>query len=244
MSLLFSNNEIISRVTKKFFEENLKPYKGIRFSYMIMNKKNPSEVIITTNYPDEWVNIYKENNYQQIDPVVFAAFNKIAPFSWEESLILNTKIQLSKIFNLSKKYNITHGYTFVLHDNSNNLVTLSIIMNGPDVENMKDTIENEKDTLQMLLITAYEKTISLCEEIAQNNEEKTLNDKIMFSPRENDILYWASMGKTYQEVALILGIKTSTVKFHIGNVIKKLGVLNAKHAIRLGVELHLIKPVH
>uniref|UniRef100_UPI00384ACE79 helix-turn-helix transcriptional regulator n=1 Tax=Brenneria izbisi TaxID=2939450 RepID=UPI00384ACE79 len=65
----------------------------------------------------------------------------------------------------------------------------------------------------------------------------------MFSHRENEILYWASMGKTYPEIAMILDIKISTVKFHIGNVVKKLGVLNAKHAIRLGVELQLIKPV-
>ncbi|WP_222409740.1 LuxR C-terminal-related transcriptional regulator, partial [Yersinia aldovae] len=42
--------------------------------------------------------------------------------------------------------------------------------------------------------------------------------------------------------SIILGIKRSTVKFHIGNVVRKLGVLNAKHAIRLGIELQLIKP--
>ena len=51
------------------------------------------------------------------------------------------------------------------------------------------------------------------------------------------------MGKTYQEIALILGIKLSTVKFHIGNAVKKLGVTNARHAIRLGIELQLIRPV-
>jgi len=68
-------------------------------------------------------------------------------------------------------------------------------------------------------------------------------DKEIFSKRENEIIYWASMGKTYQEIALILGIKLSTVKFHIGNAVKKLGVTNAKHAIRLGIELQLIRPV-
>ncbi|HDL8001096.1 TPA: helix-turn-helix transcriptional regulator, partial [Yersinia enterocolitica] len=54
---------------------------------------------------------------------------------------------------------------------------------------------------------------------------------------------WASVGKTYAEISIILGIKRSTVKFHIGNVVRKLGVLNAKHAIRLGIELKLIKPI-
>lgn len=35
----------------------------------------------------------------------------------------------------------------------------------------------------------------------------------------------------------------TTVKYHIGNVVRKMGVANVKHAIRMGVELQLIRPV-
>ncbi|GKW41673.1 LuxR family transcriptional regulator [Pectobacterium parvum] len=241
MSPLFSSSEIISRVIKGHFNENLEHYDGIKFSFMVLNKKNPSEMIIISSYPDEWVNLYKENKYQHIDPVVLASFNKISPFSWEKSLVINTRLQLAKIFDLSKKYNIINGYTFVLHDHGDNLAMLSIIVDSSYPDDVDTFIEEKKDTFQMLLINAYEKIISLCREMIGN--KKKLNNKEIFSQRENEILYWASMGKTYLEVAIILGIKTSTVKFHIGNVVKKLGVLNAKHAIRLGVELQLIKPV-
>lgn len=48
------------------------------------------------------------------------------------------------------------------------------------------------------------------------------------------------MGKTYGEIAAIAGISMSTVKFHMGNIVSKLGVSNARQAIRLGVELELI----
>ncbi|GKW04636.1 N-acylhomoserine lactone-dependent transcriptional regulator ExpR [Pectobacterium carotovorum subsp. carotovorum] len=241
MSPLFSSSEIISRVIKGHFNENLDHYDGIKFSFMVLNKKNPSEMIIISSYPDEWVNLYKENKYQHIDPVVLASFNKISPFSWEKSLVINTRLQLAKIFDLSKKYNIINGYTFVLHDHGDNLAMLSIIVDSSYPDDIDTFIEEKKDTFQMLLIDAYEKIISLCREMIES--KKQLNNKEIFSQRENEILYWASMGKTYLEVAIILGIKTSTVKFHIGNVVKKLGVLNAKHAIRLGVELQLIKPV-
>ncbi|HHQ6545834.1 helix-turn-helix domain-containing protein [Serratia fonticola] len=40
--------------------------------------------------------------------------------------------------------------------------------------------------------------------------------------------------ETYQEIAIILDVKARTIKFHIGNIVKKMGVTNAKHAIRLG----------
>ena len=64
----------------------------------------------------------------------------------------------------------------------------------------------------------------------------------IFTIRENEVLYWASMGKTYAEIATIIGVSVSTIKFHMGNVVAKLGVSNARQAIRLGVELELIIP--
>ncbi|HEI8868613.1 LuxR family transcriptional regulator [Serratia sp. AKBS12] len=243
MAILFSNNDIINDTIKNYLDRKLKVYGDIKYSYLILNKKNPAEINIISNYPDEWVNIYKENNYQHIDPVVVIAFNKIAPFSWDENLAINSSLKLSKIFNLSRKYNIINGFTFVLHDPNNNLAMLSIMLDEEKSNEIEENIESNKEKLQMLLISAHDKLISLYREMSQNKDEKIYNDKEIFSHRENEILYWASMGKTYQEIALILGIKTGTVKFHIGNVVKKLGVLNAKHAIRLGIELQLIKPV-
>ncbi|HGJ5915432.1 LuxR C-terminal-related transcriptional regulator, partial [Arsenophonus nasoniae] len=45
------------------------------------------------------------------------------------------------------------------------------------------------------------------------------------------------------EISVILGIKECTVKFHIGNVVRKLDVCSAKQAIRASVELELTKSV-
>ncbi len=64
-----------------------------------------------------------------------------------------------------------------------------------------------------------------------------------FSKRENEVIYWVSMGKTYPEIAMILGIKIVTVKFHIGNILKKIGVYSVKQAIKICVERNLIEPV-
>lgn len=51
------------------------------------------------------------------------------------------------------------------------------------------------------------------------------------------------MGKTYSEISIIIGIKTGTIKFHMSNVVKKLGVCNAKQAIRISTELKLVESV-
>jgi LuxR family quorum-sensing system transcriptional regulator ExpR len=65
----------------------------------------------------------------------------------------------------------------------------------------------------------------------------------VFSKRENEVLYFASLGKTYQEIGILLNIKLSTVKFHSGNALRKLGVTNIRQGIRIASELQLIKPV-
>ncbi|MBO8132851.1 helix-turn-helix transcriptional regulator [Dickeya fangzhongdai] len=243
MSISFSNVDFINSTIQTYLNRKLKSYGDPKYAYLIMNKKKPTDVVIISNYPTEWVDIYRNNNYQHIDPVILTAINKISPFSWDDDLVISSKLKFSRIFNLSKEYDIVNGYTFVLHDPGNNLAALSFMIEEHRSEELEEIIQNNKDKLQMLLISAHEKLTSLYREMSRNRNNSKSQEADLFSQRENEILYWASMGKTYQEIALILGITTSTVKFHIGNVVKKLGVLNAKHAIRLGVEMNLIKPV-
>ncbi|WP_145509782.1 helix-turn-helix transcriptional regulator, partial [Yersinia rochesterensis] len=85
---------------------------------------------------------------------------------------------------------------------------------------------------------------SLYNDVNSTNYFYKMNKNEIFSKRENEIIYWASVGKSYQEIALILGIQPTTVKHHMGRAVRKLGVTNAKHAISLAVELQLIKPVY
>lgn len=242
MPSLFSNNEIIFTTINDYLNRELATYSGIKYAYMIMNKKDPTEVVIISNYPQEWVETYKNNNYQHIDPVILTALNKISPFSWDDDFVISSRQKLSRIFNLSKQYDIVDGYTFVLHDQNSNLVTLSLMEDQGESGSLENIIGDNKEKIQMLLISVHDKTTSMYKEVIQNEKTSTLTKKDLFSKRESEILYWASIGKTYIEIAVILGIKISTVKFHMGNVVKKLGVLNAKHAIRLGVELKLINP--
>ncbi|GAB7204274.1 hypothetical protein OS21_07630 [Dickeya oryzae] len=149
MSISFSNVDFINSTIQNYLNRKLKSYGDLKYAYLIMNKKKPTDVVIISNYPSEWVEIYRSNNYQHIDPVILTAINKISPFSWDDDLVISSKLKFSRIFNLSKEYDIVNGYTFVLHDPGNNLATLSFMFE-----------ENRSGEL---------------EEIVQNNKEKTAN---------------------------------------------------------------------
>ena len=130
-------------------------------------------MVIISNYPSEWVDIYKENNFQQIDPVVIASFTRIAPFSWDENITINSELNFSKIFNLSKNYKIVNGHTFILHDYYNNLALLSILMNENGVNETEAIVKDNEDKLQMLLIKVHDKIVTLYKELDSNTAAKS-----------------------------------------------------------------------
>ncbi|NMP28228.1 LuxR family transcriptional regulator [Rahnella sp. SAP-1] len=237
---MYFNNDLINNVVKNSLEKDLLSYGKISYTYAVMNKKNPSDFFALSNYPDEWIDIYIQNDYQYIDPVMITSLRNVLPFFWNEEIMSKASLKLTKVISIGRKYNIIGGYTFILHDNNHNLATLSILVDSIEDGGILKIIVDNKDKIQMILMTIHDMLISLYGEIEHNS---TLKEKGLLSQRENEIFYWASMGKSYHEIAIILGITQSTVKFHMGNVVKKLGVLNAKQAIRLGTELQLIRPL-
>jgi DNA-binding CsgD family transcriptional regulator len=46
------------------------------------------------------------------------------------------------------------------------------------------------------------------------------------TPQEVQVLYWLGMGKTNEQIGLILNRKTNTIKKHVQSILEKLGVEN------------------
>lgn len=244
MFSVLGDNRILLETFKCFIERKLGSYKELKYAYTALNKKDPSDVLIVSNYPDEWVKLYRENNFHRIDPVIFTAYRRASPFLWDENIALIADLKFNKIFQLSRKYNILSGYTFVLHDHANNLVLLSLIIDG-DINNCEKHMRSELNNLQMLLIEINEQMHKLSEVVISGGTQRRNQPKNgVFTERENEVMYWISKGKSYADIASIIDISLSTVKFHVKNVVKKLGVNNARQAIALSVELSLITTIY
>ncbi len=56
------------------------------------------------------------------------------------------------------------------------------------------------------------------------------------SPREKEVLKWLKMGKTSWDIAQILRISERTVNYHVGNIMKKLGVVSRMQAVSVAAE--------
>lgn len=60
------------------------------------------------------------------------------------------------------------------------------------------------------------------------------------SPREQEVLGLMAQGKTYEGIALALSISASTVRFHVSNIIEKLGADNRAGAIVMATRYGLV----
>ncbi|MGH1593869.1 helix-turn-helix transcriptional regulator [Yersinia proxima] len=243
MTKLFFKNELINTTIKKQLERKLDKYNNIKYAYAIMNKRNPADFTVISNRI-RWFEFYTKNNFQFIDPVILTASHRVTPFSWDENIIINSGFKLPKIFDMAKEYDVINGYTFVLHDQNHNLIVLSLMTDKDCDKDIEEIIDRDKGNIQLLLMITHEKLTTLYKDLNSTSDFYNMNRNEIFSKRENEIIYWASVGKSYQEIALILGIQSTTVKHHMGKVVKKLGVTNAKHAIGLAVELQLIRPIY
>ncbi|WP_380178100.1 LuxR family transcriptional regulator [Kalamiella sp. sgz302252] len=232
----------LGAILKEYLKTALEEFGDLTWAYVVLHKKNMSNIFHVTNYPDEWVRHYQDNSLQYTDPVVITALNRLTPFSWDEKIKIGKDFDLSEIFLKAKKHGVINGYTFVLHDYKNNLATLSFIIDPEKKDQIEKCFTENKGKIDLLLAMVHEKYLALM--LLSDEVDKTNANSNLFTERENEILYWASIGKTYPEIGIILGLKTTTVKFHMTNIVKKLGVTNARHAVRLGVELQLVKPVN
>ncbi|ADU71885.1 LuxR family transcriptional regulator [Pantoea sp. At-9b] len=232
----YSDSEKNDQV-KISIERNIKKYADVNYAYAVMNKRNTDDIMVISDIPDYFESVYLKNRYQSIDPIIINALNRVSPVIWDETLIVNSQWTIRKITDsLRPDYNIVSGHTFVLHDQNNYLAVLSLYVNKFLEPEIDDKVKKHRNDLQGVLIDTHEMLLHLYHE---ENVRTSRHDDTL-SARENEILYWSSTGKTYPEIARMLDITVSTVKFHMGKIVKKLGVNNAKHAISLAIELNII----
>lgn len=233
MNSYFSDSEKNSYI-KENLERRIEKFGKISHAYAVMDKKNTDNILVINNISEEFSNEYLENKYQNIDPVVITALNSVTSFVWDANLKINSHWPMDKVF-IWKSYSFLCGHTFVLHDYNNNMATLSLYYDKYLMADIGELIEEHKNDFQGILLDTH----AMLLQVYKKSEDATSPNTVL-SSREAEILYWSSTGKTYAEVAEILQLTVSTIKFHMGKTVKKLGVKNAKHAISLANELNLI----
>lgn len=199
------------------------------FSYVYVGylPAEVDKVVILGNYPQVWVKHYESRALFRHDPIINYSSTTSAAFFWDEAVEGNSSSK--RIFDMSAEYGIEQGFTIPVHEPGCAFGSMHLAASKDDLEFHK-------------IVNRYFNLISAVSYIAhQHRPVSTRLDLCQsLTKREVECLHWVAIGKSYGEVALILGISERTVKFHAQNIINKMEAVNIKQAMTKAIRMNLI----
>lgn len=221
------NSDLNSVILESQHRYGLKNIAYLGYNFGDLSKLEPFSLV---TYSQNWVNHYRAKNYVEVDPVLKEVRKSIFPVDWRNIEIKTKKAKT--FFNEAFEAGVgRYGLSIPVQGRNNDYSVLSITFDESlcDWNFFKNCYVRDFQILALY----FHKTI-----LDINNIKPPSFD---LSGREIEVLYWSACGKSGDEVAIILGISKSTVRFHVANIMTKLNAVNMTHAVGKGVFHGLIK---
>lgn len=191
----------------------------------------PKEHFFALTYQDDWVRHYQDQDFFSIDPVLKAGAQSLLPVDWDVLDRRAPKVQ--QMFGEAQDFDVGHkGLTFPIRGVNGETALLSIT---------SDFSDREWSQTKSIYIRDFQVIANFIHEMIIRTEGGgRLCPKL--SPREIECLRWASEGKTYEDIAVLIGIRTGTVKTYMEMSRRKLNALNTTHTVARAISFKLIDP--
>jgi len=179
-------------------------------------------------YSREWQHRYFMKQYVRVDPVIVHGVHAVMPFDWED---LEVPPEASAFFADALNHGVgLRGVSIPVRNRRNScaLVSLSSDMDKEEWERFK-----RDNMVKLQLLSA------LIDSAAAMNS-KLPAAPVKLSKREEQCLLWAARGRTYQEIADVLGISFGSVKTHLDTGRHKLHCLNLTHAVAVAIATEVL----
>jgi DNA-binding CsgD family transcriptional regulator len=188
--------------------------------------------IFHATYPKSWIDRYVEQNYVEGDPTVATTLKSTLPIDWSE--LPSTDKEIRRFLHEARDFGIgSRGISVPIRGrrSEKGLFTLVGDINEAEWEFYKKRFMPDFITIGVYIHCMFMKNF-----IPRSND-----DYIKLSPRETLCLEWASNGKTFNDIADIIGISNHTVRIHLDAAREKLKCLNITHAVARAIKLELIR---
>jgi len=178
-----------------------------------------SRQLINYGYSEEWIELYFRRSFQLQDPVLLQAQCQDQAFVWQDSFGRSQQ-PTAEFHKLSRGFLGSNGLACAVNGRGNKGSTLISMV-------LPDSLPAEE------YVGALDYLVPHLHEIF--NRPGELNRCSLMAPdisrRELEVLQWAKEGKSNWDISHILSISERTVKFHFGNIFRKLDVINRSQAI-------------
>lgn len=184
--------------------------------------------VLLDAWPREWSERYFTNGYLYRDPTIRLVKRINAPFLWSElGDLCELDSRARRVMDEAGEFRLKEGLTFAFSTVERRPVGFSLA--GEKL----DTDPSERAALEFIAVYALGCAIVL----AEGNRSRA---PVHLSPRQHDVLRWASEGLTVNQIADRLGISDHTADTHLRMVRERFGVTSTVQAVAEALRLGLI----
>jgi DNA-binding CsgD family transcriptional regulator len=188
-----------------------------------------SQLTAVVTYPWNWQLRYFEKQYIKVDPVIKRGRLAVLPFDWEEFLSEDAAVLV--FLDDAKAHGVgQNGLSIPIRGRKNWVSIISFNSNHSYEawQEYKHTNIAKLNIISLLIDSAAAKDFSLP------------RPDVKLSERELQCLIWSARGKTYKDIAEILGVSYSTIKFYLDTARHKLNCINVTHAVAVAIATGII----
>lgn len=186
--------------------------------------------LITFGIQNGWADSYRTMQLMGEDPFLSAALVMDGPITWQQAARLAIREERgiwrdSPFRRLAINAGLRHGMIYARHSSySPNLTASTALSTGL-----------KPPTPAQIYLASH--LLPHLNEVLPRSGFQVAPD---LSCRELEVLKWCAAGKSSWEMARILNIAERTVKFHLRNIYRKLGVGNRAQAISKALRMGLV----
>jgi len=186
---------------------------------------------VWTTLPKEWVRCYGEKGYIEVDPRSTETYARNIPLVWDAADYKHDT-KCTAFFADAARYGVCSGVCISFRDPDHGRVVVAFNSKiTPVSAERKSVIAEQLGELMLFAVSFHDFFMAHFVD-----HGKSLMTRVApLSKREHDCLELAANGMTSRDIGIKLGITERTANFHFKNTIRKMGVLNRKEAIAVGI---------
>jgi DNA-binding CsgD family transcriptional regulator len=184
----------------------------------------------------EWLRIYDERGYLEIDPRLTETVNRASPLVWDRHAFPDSPT-LRDFFDAAAQFGVCSGIAMSLRDHTFPRVLFSLNSSAPrfDDQLLKRLANSLGD---VMALGTFVHAIFMSDATSRSSAVPMHGRPL--SARERTCLQFAAKGLNSAQIGASLGISERTVHTHFANILSKLEVSNRQEAIAFAVSHGLI----
>jgi DNA-binding CsgD family transcriptional regulator len=184
---------------------------------------------VDSGYSQRWQQRYFEKRYITVDPLIGYCQTNTAPVVWDQSLY---KYESHELMEDSRSHGLGYGVTVPVHQSESAKSMFSIARDQPFDDPREEALVKATAGALANYVHVATARLVLPELLAQASPKLT--------ERELACLRLVAQGKGSGLISDRLNIAEPTVNYHLGKVMKKLGVATRVQAVAMAIQLKII----